>query len=123
MSHVFPLCHKKRNTRKCVKNEPATNEPGEKRTQPLETPQGKEQMSRTRIAKSVQKKEQQMSELQKIRIKLKAYDHALLDQSAAKIVETAKKTGAKMIIIQYSYVEILHQLFYNRCATKTTTRM
>ena len=35
-----------------------------------------------------------MSELQKIRIKLKAYDHALLDASAAKIVETAKKTGA-----------------------------
>lgn len=35
-----------------------------------------------------------MSELQKIRIKLKAYDHALLDLSAAKIVETAKKTGA-----------------------------
>ena len=35
-----------------------------------------------------------MSELQKIRIKLKAYDHALLDQSAAKIVDTAKKTGA-----------------------------
>ena len=32
-----------------------------------------------------------MSELQKIRIKLKTYDHALLDQSAAKIVETAKR--------------------------------
>ena len=31
---------------------------------------------------------------QKIRIKLKAYDHKILDQSAAKIVETAKKTGA-----------------------------
>ena len=96
MSHGFPLCHKKSNTRNCVANEPATNEPGDKRTQPLETPQGKEQMSRTRIAKSVQKKEQQMSELQKIRIKLKAYDHALLDQSAAKIVETAKKTGAEV---------------------------
>lgn len=37
-----------------------------------------------------------MSELQKIRIKLKAYDHALLDQSAVKIVETAKKTGAEV---------------------------
>lgn len=37
-----------------------------------------------------------MSELQKIRIRLKAYDHALLDQSAAKIVETAKKTGAEV---------------------------
>ena len=35
-----------------------------------------------------------MSELQKIRIRLKAYDHALLDKSAAKIVETAERTGA-----------------------------
>ena len=31
----------------------------------------------------------------KIRIHLKAFDHKLLDQSAQKIVETAKKTGAK----------------------------
>ena len=31
---------------------------------------------------------------QKIRIRLKAFDHKLLDQSAQKIVETAKKTGA-----------------------------
>jgi len=33
---------------------------------------------------------------QKIRIRLKAYDHAILDQSARKIVETAKRTGAKV---------------------------
>ena len=33
---------------------------------------------------------------QKIRIRLKAFDHELLDQSAQKIVETAKKTGAKV---------------------------
>lgn len=31
---------------------------------------------------------------QKIRIRLKAYDHELLDASAQKIVETAKRTGA-----------------------------
>ena len=31
---------------------------------------------------------------QKIRIRLKAYDHKALDQSAVKIVETAKRTGA-----------------------------
>ena len=37
-----------------------------------------------------------MSELQKIRIKLKAYDHALLDQSAAKIVENCRKTGSEV---------------------------
>jgi len=33
---------------------------------------------------------------QKIRIKLKAYEHTLIDQSAARIVETAKRTGAKV---------------------------
>ena len=31
---------------------------------------------------------------QKIRIKLKAYEHKLIDQSAEKIVDTAKRTGA-----------------------------
>ncbi len=33
---------------------------------------------------------------QKIRIRLKAFDHKLLDQSAVKIVETAKRTGASV---------------------------
>ena len=33
---------------------------------------------------------------QKIRIRLKAYGHRLLDQSALEIVETAKRTGAKV---------------------------
>ncbi|GFI61650.1 30S ribosomal protein S10 [Clostridiales bacterium] len=33
---------------------------------------------------------------QKIRISLKAYDHKLIDQSAAQIIETAKKTGAQV---------------------------
>jgi small subunit ribosomal protein S10 len=32
----------------------------------------------------------------RIRIRLKAYDHSLLDQSASEIVETAKRTGAKV---------------------------
>jgi len=31
---------------------------------------------------------------QKIRIRLKAYDHRLLDQSSSRIVDTAKRTGA-----------------------------
>lgn len=31
---------------------------------------------------------------EKIRIRLKAYDHVILDQSAQKVVETAKRTGA-----------------------------
>ena len=40
------------------------------------------------------KEENKLSKQQKIRIRLKAYDHKALDQSAVKIVETAKKTGA-----------------------------
>ncbi|MCK9594386.1 MAG: 30S ribosomal protein S10 [Candidatus Omnitrophica bacterium] len=34
--------------------------------------------------------------MQKIRIKLRAYDHRLLDQAAEEIVESAKRTGAKI---------------------------
>ena len=33
---------------------------------------------------------------QKIRIRLKAFDHRLIDQSTMEIVETAKKTGAQV---------------------------
>lgn len=33
---------------------------------------------------------------QKIRIRLRAYDHKLLDQAAIDIVDTAKRTGAKI---------------------------
>ena len=33
----------------------------------------------------------------KIRIRLKAYDHKLLDQSAVDILDTARKTGAKVV--------------------------
>ena len=40
------------------------------------------------------KEENKLPKQQKIRIRLKAYDHKSLDQSAAKIVDTAKKTGA-----------------------------
>lgn len=34
---------------------------------------------------------------QKIRIKLKAYDHKLLDWSVGEIVETTRRTGAKVV--------------------------
>jgi small subunit ribosomal protein S10 len=43
------------------------------------------------------KKAEELIETQKIRIRLKAYDHRLLDQSAAEIVDTAKRTGAKVV--------------------------
>lgn len=38
-----------------------------------------------------------MMDSQKIRIKLKAYDHKLLDRSVGEIVETTKRTGARVV--------------------------
>ena len=46
------------------------------------------------IQKNNQNKSIDMS--QKIRIKLKSFDHMLVDKSAGKIVETVKATGAKV---------------------------
>ena len=37
-----------------------------------------------------------MSESQCIRIRLKAFDHRLIDRSASEIVQTAKRTGARV---------------------------
>ena len=36
------------------------------------------------------------SESQRIRIRLKAFDHRLIDRSASEIVQTAKRTGARV---------------------------
>ena len=38
-----------------------------------------------------------MAKANKIRIKLKAYDHKILDASSLKIIEAAKSTGAKVV--------------------------
>ena len=39
---------------------------------------------------------------EKIRVRLKAYDHTLIDQSAEKIVDTAKRFGGKILHNDYS---------------------
>ena len=52
------------------------------------------------------KKVSGFTESQKIRIRLKAYDHRLLDQSVEEIVDTAKRTGAKarkLVVSSYSW--------------------
>jgi small subunit ribosomal protein S10 len=46
----------------------------------------------TKILKEAEK----MPSKEKIRIRLKAYDHTLIDQAAEKIVEAAKRNGAKV---------------------------
>jgi small subunit ribosomal protein S10 len=43
------------------------------------------------------KKVDGLIETQKIRIRLKAFDHRLLDQSVEEIVDTARRTGARVV--------------------------
>ena len=55
----------------------------------------------TKKAEATKKTEKKVSNKsvvtsEKMRIRLKAYDHVLIDQSAEKIVDTAKRTGAKV---------------------------
>ena len=44
--------------------------------------------------KNLRRQKQVMATKERIRIRLKAYDHTLIDQAAEKIVETAKRNGA-----------------------------
>jgi len=55
-----------------------------------------EVLSNHRVAWKACVRRLNMANKQKIRIRLKAFDHQVLDQSAEKIVETAKRTGAKV---------------------------
>ena len=49
------------------------------------------------MAKKKVKRQEEKAPTQKIRIKLRAYDHRILDQSTEEIVNTAKRTGAKVL--------------------------
>lgn len=42
------------------------------------------------------KKLEPVGSLNRVRIKIKAYDHKVIDQTARKIVETAERTGARV---------------------------
>jgi len=46
------------------------------------------------VNKNPEKKENKTEVRQRIRIKLRAYDHRILDQSVGRIIETARRTGA-----------------------------
>lgn len=45
---------------------------------------------------SVKERERKMANQQKIRIRLRAYDHEVIDSSAEKIVEAVKRSGAEV---------------------------
>ena len=53
-----------------------------------------------------------------IRIRLKAYDHQVIDQSAEKIVEIAKELGVDMIVMGTHAREGLDRLFFGSVANE-----
>ena len=78
----------------CVDGLSALNIQGGKKTMPKTT---KSEEVVEKVAKKAAKKETTTKVgSERIRIRLKAFDHAILDQSAQKIVETAKRTGASV---------------------------
>ena len=48
------------------------------------------------VTKETTKAKPKKEDKQRIRLKLKAYDHKVLDQSSAQILETVKRTGARI---------------------------
>ena len=64
-----------------------------KTTKKTETAEKKTEKKKTTTKESTAKKTVQS---EKIRIRLKAYENVILDQSAEKIVDTAKRTGAQV---------------------------
>jgi len=54
-------------------------------------------MSKDTINKKQQNLEKDTAPKQRIRIRLKAYDHRIIDQSAKLIIEAAERTGANVI--------------------------
>ncbi len=59
-------------------------------------PRGRQDRGCRRYHRSDRVREKGYNVTQKIRIRLKGYDHRLLDQSALEIMDTAKRTGAKV---------------------------
>ena len=55
-----------------------------------------EVISTEHVRQSGEEEAQMASVRQKIRIRLKAFDHQILDNSAERIVETARRTGASV---------------------------
>ena len=60
-----------------------------------------------------------MATKQKIRIRLKAFDYKLIDQSAAEIVDTAKRTGA---IVKGPVPLPTRMKRFDICAHRTSTK-
>lgn len=82
---------KKETTKKVAKKETAKKETVKKETVKKEATKKK-----TTTKKVEEKTLKTVVTSEKMRIRLKAYDHILIDQSAQKIVDTAKRTGAKV---------------------------
>lgn len=72
-----------------------------KKTEVKKVAKPEEKKETTKVATTakkvaVVKETKQVVQSQKIRIRLKAYENVILDQSAEKIVDTAKRTGAQV---------------------------
>ena len=86
---------KETDTEKVVEKKTTTRKTAAKKTETKKTEKKTTKAAKTtKTEKGTTKVATTTSE--RIRIRLKAYDHVLIDQSAEKIVDTAKRTGAQV---------------------------
>ena len=89
----------KKTTAKTEEKKEATKKVATKK-ETVKKESAKEEPAKTKTVKKEPAKKEEVivkaATSDKIRIKLKAYDNVILDQSAEKIVDTAKRTGAKV---------------------------
>lgn len=87
---------KKAATKKAATKKTATKKATAKKTATKKATSKKTAVEKTATKKTTSKKAASVSK-QKIRIKLKSFDHKLIDKSTEEIVSTAKRTGAKLV--------------------------
>ena len=83
------MANTEKTTEETTKKVAKTTKTAEKKTSAKPAAKKTTKIATEKVAKNVVQSE-------KIRIRLKAYDNVILDQSAEKIVDTAKRTGAKV---------------------------
>ena len=83
------MANTEKTTEETTKKVAKTTKTAEKKTSAKTAAKKTTKPATEKVAKNVVQSE-------KIRIRLKAYDNVILDQSAEKIVDTAKRTGAKV---------------------------
>ncbi len=73
---------------------PPKKESNDKKKKPSKKDSAKDDIAESAVSGSTKKSKKEDQKVQSIRIRLSAFDHIVLDEAAAKIIDTAERSGA-----------------------------